>query len=164
MAKIVFDLDTKEFSVVESQEEFGLKDFGKDHKTALINAGTSIVGSGAGAYLARRRAIAKAKAAGATDAEAKAAGRKAALKGAVVGGAAGLAVGVGSQAGYKGHQYAKNLVNDDQSDLSKASYLKRLRKGIGTAVNEDYRYPAKRRYESIKNSVSNLFQKKDKKK
>lgn len=133
MSKIIFNEETREFSVIESQEEFGIKDFGKNHQTALINTATTAVGSGAGAYMARRRAIINAKKAGATDAEAKAAGRKAAMKGAAVGAAAGLAAGVTGQAGVAKGKAMKNVFEGIKKgaygDVNKDSgFFKKLHK------------------------------------
>lgn len=104
MATVIFNEETKEFSVVENQREFGVKDsLGKaagavgkrvsKNSRAYITGGSALAGAGLTAIIAKKRAEKAALAAGATEAEAKKAGKKAAIKGAAIGAAGGALAG-----------------------------------------------------------------------
>ena len=112
MSAIIYDQDTRSFSVVETREygmmdtvkKFGgsAKGFAGSHKVGLINAGTTVAGSAIGAAVARRKAKQAAAARGLQPGtpEYNKFVRNQTLKGAGVGAAAGLATGVVGQAGH----------------------------------------------------------------
>lgn len=167
MSSIIFDEENRIFSVVEDQHEYAnvgktagqvVNHLGRN-KRSYINAASAIGVGGITAAVARKKAKQAAEAQGLVPGtpEYKKFINKAIMKAGALGAAGGALASDATQYGVRSVKYAKNLKNDDQSDLANASFFKRLKVGAGTAGKEMYVYPAKRGYGKVKSGAKSAW-------
>lgn len=144
MVTIYFDVETRQFSVMDKIKSAG-KAVGahvSGNKRAYITGGTAALTGAAGAYIARKKAMDKARAEGASEADVKKAGRKAALKGGLVGAGVGAAAGELGQLGVKS---AKEMKRYQRMTSTKDNgFIKNLGKSIKGASHDMYIKPFKK--------------------